>query len=47
MHLQMKLELNPNSVSDVGRAEAFSFVGDPDGNTWSLQQLPPRANAPD
>lgn len=26
---------------------SFVFFSDPDGNTWSLQQLPPRANAPD
>lgn len=24
----------------------FVFFSDPDGNTWSLQQLPPRANGP-
>jgi catechol 2,3-dioxygenase-like lactoylglutathione lyase family enzyme len=24
----------------------FVFFSDPDGNTWALQQLPPRANVP-
>ena len=26
---------------------SFVFFSDPDGNTWSLQQLPPRDYAPD
>ena len=25
----------------------FVFFSDPDGNTWSLQQLPPREDAPE
>ena len=45
--MDWRLELVQVPVSDVDRAKAFywgSFVfsSDPDGNGWSVQQLPAR-----
>ena len=40
----MKLELVPVPVTDLDRAKAFYVdqINDPDGNTWSVQQIVPR-----
>ena len=46
--MDWKIELIAIPVTDVDRAKAFyvgqvGFNADPDGNTWALQQLPPRS----
>ena len=30
-------------ISDVGGGVRYAHLADPDGNTWALQELPPRA----